>query len=151
MRRFRVKRESTRGTRRLHCTAWRPNRRYYVAEPLVAPPTAPIGLLMHIVWVHIMCAWCRCKEWVQRSRRQDLLNKEIAKLYRNYHLCSDHFEESQFMNAQEKKRLIWNAVPSIFNVPNPPPSVTLKWRLPDRKPLDRVSSSAKKRRLTGKW
>ena len=55
------------------------------------------------------------------------------------------------MNAQEKKWLIWNAVPSIFNVPNPPALVTLKRRLPDRKPVDRVSSSAKKRKLTGKW
>ena len=98
-----------------------------------------------------MCAWCRCKEWVHRSRQQDLLNKDIAKLYRNYNLCSDHFEESQFMNAQEKKRLIWNAVPAIFNVPNPPSSVTLKRRLPDRKPVHRLSSSAKKRKLTGKW
>ena len=70
-----------------------------------------------------MCAWCRCKEWVQRSRRQDLLNKDVAKLYRNCHLCSDHFEESQFMNAQEKKRLIWNAVPSVFNAISDPQAV----------------------------
>ena len=105
------------------------------------------------LWVHVMCAWCRCKEWVQRSRWQDLLNKDVAKLYRNCHLCSDHFEEShsQFMNALEKKRLIWNAVPSVFNVPNPPPSVTSKQRLPGRKPVNRSSSSAKKPKLIGKW
>ena len=55
------------------------------------------------------------------------------------------------MNAQEKKRLIWNAVPSVFNVPNPPPSVTPKQCLPGRKPVDRSSSSAKKPKLIGKW
>jgi len=46
-------------------------------------------------------------------------------------LCDKHFEESQFMNSS-KKQLVWNAVPSVFAVPNPPPSVSLKRKLPTR-------------------
>lgn len=49
----------------------------------------------------------------------------IGKLY-GYKLCSEHFEDSQFMNAEEKKKLVWNAVPTIFDIPNPPRKVTLE-------------------------
>ncbi|PVD20610.1 hypothetical protein C0Q70_18767 [Pomacea canaliculata] len=51
-----------------------------------------------------------------------------------YFLCSDHFEDSHFMNVSEKKKLIWSAVPFIFKVPNPLPSVTSS-RLPRTKDL----------------
>jgi hypothetical protein len=39
------------------------------------------------------------------------------------------------MNAKDKKRLIWNAVPTKFDVPNPPPAVTPKRRLPAKRPV----------------
>lgn len=32
----------------------------------------------------------------------------------------------------EKKRLVWNAVPTLFDVPNKPPQLTLKRKLPHR-------------------
>ena len=67
---------------------------------------------------------CRCKEWVLRSGRYDLLHKDVAKLHRTCLFCSNHFEDSQFMNPQEKKRLVWNAVPTLFNMPDQPPSVS---------------------------
>jgi hypothetical protein len=35
-------------------------------------------------------------------------------------MCSDHFEDSQFMNCVTKEKLRWDAVPTIFSVPNPP-------------------------------
>ena len=40
-----------------------------------------------------------------------------------------HFEDSQFTNT-EKTRLNGNARPTIFNVPNPPNSVSSKRRAP---------------------
>ena len=40
-------------------------------------------------------------------------------------LCSAHFESSQFTNHL-KNRLIWNAVPTLFDVPNPPQQLSLK-------------------------
>ena len=56
-------------------------------------------------------------------RRKDLdcfARKNLSYLHHNYRLCSDHFEQSQFMNPASKAKLIWNAVPTIFHVPNPP-------------------------------
>ena len=49
-------------------------------------------------------------------------------------LCAEHFEDSQFMNMLHN-RLIWNAVPTRFDVPNPPPSVSCK-RPPPKPQLD---------------
>ena len=42
-------------------------------------------------------------------------------LHASYRLRSDHFEDSQFMNAESKNKLIWNTIPTVFEVPNPPP------------------------------
>ncbi len=66
----------------------------------------------------------RCRKWVQNTRREDIRGKSAKDLYNSYRLCSVHFEDSQFMNANEKRRLIWNAVPTLFDVPNPPPKQT---------------------------
>ena len=41
-------------------------------------------------------------------------------------VCAEHFEHSQFMNVESKYRLVWNAVPTKFSMPNPPPQVSSK-------------------------
>jgi len=65
------------------------------------------------------------QKWVQNTRRQDLLGKTAAELSKGgYRMCTLHFELSQLTVPQEKKRLNWNAVPTIFDVPNPPPKIT---------------------------
>ena len=48
-----------------------------------------------------------------------------------------HFEDSQFERnrVDGKKKLRWNAVPTLFNVPNPPKPVTLRRALHSRFPL----------------
>ncbi|XP_046677837.1 uncharacterized protein LOC124365830 [Homalodisca vitripennis] len=56
----------------------------------------------------------RCRKWVINSRREDLLNKDVDYLYNNIRFCSLHFEDSQFSNA-EKKKLNWNAIPTMFD------------------------------------
>ena len=65
----------------------------------------------------------RCKKWVQNTRHEDIRNIPSHKLY-SYELCSNHFEDSQFTDKEKKNRLIRNAVPTLFNVPNPPSKVT---------------------------
>lgn len=35
-----------------------------------------------------------------------------------------------FMNSDKKNRLVWDAVPTVFSVPNPPKLVTLKRKCP---------------------
>lgn len=59
------------------------------------------------------------------------MKKDTMYLYNNIKICALHFEDSQFMNT-EKKRLVWNAVPTLFDVPNKPPTITLKRKLPNR-------------------
>ncbi len=70
----------------------------------------------------------RAKKWVIKSRRADLLNKPLEYLNRNVCFCHDHFEELMFSNP-EKTRLNWNAVPTLFAVPNPPKSKVCKRHL----------------------
>ena len=65
----------------------------------------------------------RCKIWLQSCRREDLRHIPVKKLS-EYQLCSNHFEDSQFMNKETKSKLIWNTVPTLFDVPNPPVKVT---------------------------
>ena len=75
----------------------------------------------------------RCQKWVQNTRRDDIRSIPLQKLY-HFELCSNHFEDSQFTNKDKRNRLIRNAVPTLFEVPNPPEKVTpsrpLKVRLP---------------------
>lgn len=65
----------------------------------------------------------RCMKWVDNCRRNELQQKDPESLYRNYAFCADHFEDSQFMNVQAKNRLVWNAIPTVFDVPDPPPTI----------------------------
>jgi hypothetical protein len=89
----------------------------------------------------------RCKEWIQRMRREDLQKQDFARFYNGgYYLCANHFEESQFMNATQRNSLIWNAVPSIFSIPNPPPAVTPSRQLPTKRCLLPDHKPARKRR-----
>ncbi len=70
----------------------------------------------------------RCKVWVQNVRRKDLLSKPVEYCQKNLRLCSKHFEDSEFLNPTDKKRLTWKAVPRLFSIKNAP-----KKRKPRRK------------------
>ncbi|XP_069670524.1 zinc finger protein 679-like isoform X2 [Periplaneta americana] len=63
----------------------------------------------------------RCKKWLINSRREDLMKKSVVYLYNNIKFCSLHFEDTQFMN-ENRNKLTWNAVPTLFDVPNKPAS-----------------------------
>lgn len=63
----------------------------------------------------------RCRQWIQNCRREDLRSKTTTYVSKNVRLCSLHFENHCFMNLQaERKKLVWNAIPTLFCVPNPP-------------------------------
>ncbi len=66
----------------------------------------------------------RWKKWIINSRRDKLLEKGLQYCNKYIYFCPDHFEPSQFMN-DKKNKLVWNAVPSLFAVPNPPPRYVL--------------------------
>ena len=71
----------------------------------------------------------RCKRWVLNCRRADLIGYSSEYLTKNCRLCDKHFEQNQFVNPS-RQRLIWKAVPTVFDVTNPPQPVGLKRRLP---------------------
>ncbi|GFN84221.1 transposable element p transposase [Plakobranchus ocellatus] len=81
----------------------------------------------------------RCKKWVKNVRRDDLHSKPTEKLCKNNVLCADHFEVSQFMNPALRNKLIHCAVPTVFDIPNKPSSVTPR-RPPPKKRCIPVSS-----------
>nr|XP_057909037.1 THAP domain-containing protein 1-like isoform X2 [Doryrhamphus excisus] len=64
----------------------------------------------------------RCRQWVVSARRTDLLSRTTCYISTNCHLCAEHFTEDQFSNRQVKNRLNWNAVPNVFQFPDPPKS-----------------------------
>ena len=63
-------------------------------------------------------------------RIADLEKYTAEELYKNYTAFAEHFEDGQFMNPSEKKSLIHMSIPTIFNMPNPPPKVTPRRQLP---------------------
>ena len=69
----------------------------------------------------------RSKEWVNLCRRADLIDKTPKYLYNNCKLCSDHFEDCMFYNDL-RNRLKSDAKPTRFDIPNPPPTLSLKRR-----------------------
>src|SRR6218665_1088860 len=86
----------------------------------------------------------RCKKWRINTRRSDLDCKSVEILNKTFRLCSRHFEESQFMNSKHDK-LVWNAVPTLFDVPNKPTPVTQKRRnLIKHTPKSSVSAKCSK-------
>ena len=52
------------------------------------------------------------------------MSYSTQKMNKQYTVCANHFEDNQFMNPAMKNRLIHNAVPTIFDIPNPPPNYT---------------------------
>ena len=57
---------------------------------------------------------------MQFTRRKKTDGLELSNIHgKGYFLCSDHFEDDQYNCLWEKKRLVWNAVPALFSIPNP--------------------------------
>ena len=87
-------------------------------------------------------SYCRCKRWVVNSRTKSLDDRSPQQLNANFLLCAEHFEPSQFMSTA-RSSLIHSAVPTLFNVPNPPKVLTVTRPAPPERPGPSV---AKKRR-----
>ena len=80
-------------------------------------------------------SYFRSKRWVINSKREDLLKRYCGYLYNNCRMCANHFTDSQFMNANSRDKLVWDAVPTLF-------SCNQSDRQKERKPpKDRTSSS----------
>ena len=87
----------------------------------------------------------RSKAWVVHSRREDLLKKDADYLRKNCHLCAAHFEPSQFMNTKARNKLIWNALPSLFSIPNPPALVQSQRRILVRTEVEKPKATPSSR------
>ena len=79
----------------------------------------------------------RCKKWIINTRREDLLNRNPDDVRKaGGVLCAHHFEANQFMNPQSRNKLMPNALPTMFDVPNPPVKCQMKRKLPTRVPVE---------------
>ncbi|XP_019750663.1 THAP domain containing 12a isoform X1 [Hippocampus comes] len=59
----------------------------------------------------------RCKMWVEKCQREDLVDKSPEHLFRYYRLCAKHFETSD--DSSEPVTVIKDdAIPTIFDDPN---------------------------------
>ncbi|XP_072302822.1 THAP domain containing 12a [Eucyclogobius newberryi] len=61
----------------------------------------------------------RCKLWLDKCQREDLIDKPEEQLYKYERLCGKHFEPSAFDSAQGVV-LKQDAVPTIFDSPGTP-------------------------------
>ncbi len=69
----------------------------------------------------------RCRKWIQNTRRADLVGRSSSYCYMNLRLCQTHFEEGMFLRP-DKSLLVRTALPTLFDVPNPPPRVGIHRR-----------------------
>ena len=69
--------------------------------------------------------------FIQKKKKNKKKNDQLR---RNNLLCANHLELSQFMNPTLKNRLIYCAVPTLFDVPNKPKKIKLS-RPPPKKGL----------------
>ena len=73
----------------------------------------------------------RSKQWVNNTRRKDVITQKSAKqLNTGTVLCANHFEANQFISKRLKK----TAVPTLFDVPNPPKTLTPARKTPKPRP-----------------
>ena len=69
----------------------------------------------------------------------DGLSPEL--IYKNKKLCGHHFENSQFVNTKTKDKLVWDAIPTLFDVPNAPPTLASKRKEPKARNLETEKAS----------
>ena len=77
----------------------------------------------------------RAKQWVVNLRRKDLDGRNAEYLNKNCDVCEEHFEDCMFMNQNTRNSLVWSAVPTIVNVPNPPKKIAATRKAPKHRML----------------
>lgn len=74
----------------------------------------------------------RCAKWVLNLGNASLMGISSERLHHSYRACSAHFHPNQFKRPSDVHAgLKWDAVPTMINGPNSPPTVISKLR---RKP-----------------
>lgn len=60
----------------------------------------------------------RCKQWLEKCKRQDLIDKPAEQLYKYERVCGKHFEPSAIDNQSQSGIVLKDeAVPTIFDAP----------------------------------
>ncbi|KAM9846347.1 THAP domain containing 12a [Aulostomus maculatus] len=60
----------------------------------------------------------RCKKWVEKCQRSDLIDKSPDQLYRYYRLCGKHFKSPAIDTNAQIAVLKADAIPMVFDVPS---------------------------------
>lgn len=65
----------------------------------------------------------RCKQWLEKCQRQDLIDKPAEQLYKYVRICGKHFEPTSIdSEVQSGVVLKDDAVPTVFDAPEGTPS-----------------------------
>ncbi|XP_042286473.1 52 kDa repressor of the inhibitor of the protein kinase-like isoform X2 [Thunnus maccoyii] len=83
----------------------------------------------------------RCKKWVEKCQRQDLIDKSPNQLYRYYRLCGKHFVTSSTDSSTVLKD---DAIPTIFDAPSQPQNGQVKRSKETTKDDEKESKGRKK-------
>jgi len=51
--------------------------------------------------------------WIRNCGTEHLAEELLKK--NHLKVCSNHFADSMFLNSATKNRLVWNAIPTVFN------------------------------------
>ena len=80
-----------------------------------------ITILQAIITVIISTLlYFRCRRWVINCRRADLDDKSSSSLHSGgYVLCEKHFQPSLIRKNDKRTRLLKDAYPTLFDIPNP--------------------------------
>ncbi len=70
------------------------------------------------------------------------MNKDAEYLYKNCRKCTEHFEDLMFANDL-RNRLNSEAKPTLFSIPNAPPTVGTKQRVIEKIPVEASHSQGK--------
>ena len=121
---------------------------YYLLKLMAHDRMKHTTIILQILGVikvlnHLLNSKFRCKKWVKKNLgRDDLHSKNTDQLRRNNLLCANHFQLSHFMNPTLKNKLIYCAVPTLFDVPNKPKKIRLSRPPPKKRCIQVPSTSA---------
>ena len=101
----------------------------------VTPITSYFLDILESMYTNFPICLVRCKQWVQNCRREDLLGKSSAYLAKNCFVCAEHFESQCFPKFKHiRGRMSKGEIPTLFDIPNPPPNIGSK--IPAPKPKE---------------
>lgn len=69
-------------------------------------------IIFNIIHIYVLTKF-RCDVWIEKCGPINLPSIEPIDLYKNYRICSLHFDDTMYINA-EKSRLSDHTIPTLL-------------------------------------